>query len=79
MHGVKCIEFTAVKSEVRLIYIYIDITGIDLFDRIVSMACAKVRLRCSWILLVLIYLNKMWVWQLPELNSDLHGYNWYCS
>ena len=50
----KCIEFTAVEREVRLICIYIDITGIYLFDQIVSMACAKVRLRCSWILLVLI-------------------------
>ena len=55
----KCIEFTAVKREVRLICIYIDITGIDLFHQIVSMACAKGRLRCSWILLVLIFFNKM--------------------
>ena len=52
----KCIEFTAVKSEVRMICIHMDITGIDLFDQIVSMACTKVRLMCSWILLVLIYL-----------------------
>ena len=53
----KCIELTVVKSEVRMIYIdlHMDITGIDLFDQIVSMACTKVRLICSWILLVLIY------------------------
>ena len=77
----KCIEFTAVKSEVTLICIYMDITCIDLFDQIVSMACAKVRLRCSWILdlWVLIYLNKMWVWHVPELDLYLHGYHWYCS
>ena len=43
----KCIEFTAVKSEVRLTWTYIDITGIDLFDQIVGMVCAKVRLGCS--------------------------------
>ena len=53
----KCIEFTAVKSEVRMTCIHMDITGIDLFDQIVSMACTKVRLMCSWILLVLIFLN----------------------
>ena len=38
-----------------------DITGIDLFDQKVGMAYANVRHRCSWILLVLIYLIKMWV------------------
>ena len=38
---------------------YIDITGIDLFDQNMCMACAKVRLRFLWILLVLIYLIKM--------------------
>ena len=36
-----CIEFTAVKSEIRLIWTYMDITGIDLFDQIVGMACAR--------------------------------------
>ena len=49
----KCIEFTAVKIEIRLICVYIDITGIDLFDQIVSMACAKVRLRSTWLSSVL--------------------------
>ena len=29
----------------------INITGIDLFDLNVGTVCAKVRLRCSWILL----------------------------
>ena len=37
--------------------IFMDITDIDLFDQIVG---AKVKLRCSWISLVLIYLIKMW-------------------
>ena len=55
----KCVEFTAVKSEVRLIWTYMDITGIDLFDQTVGMVCAKVRLRCSRISPVLIYLIKM--------------------
>ena len=40
---------------------FMDITGIDLFDQNVGMACAEVRHRCSWISLVLIYLIKMWV------------------
>ena len=35
-----------------------DITGFDLFDQNMSMAHAKVRLRYSWISLVLIYLIK---------------------
>ena len=33
---------------------YKDITGIDLLDQNVIMVCAEVRLRCSWISLVLI-------------------------
>ena len=33
-----------------------DISGIDLFDQNVGMACARIRLRFSWISLVLIYL-----------------------
>ena len=33
-----------------------DISSIDLFDQIVDLVCAKVRLRCSWISLMLIYL-----------------------
>ena len=40
---------------------FMDIIGIDLFDQNVSMTCAEVRLRCLWILLVLIYLIKMFV------------------
>ena len=35
---------------------FMDIIGIDLFDQNVSMTCAEVRLRCLWILLVLIFL-----------------------
>ena len=38
---------------------FMDITGIDLFDQNVGMTCAEVRLRCSWISLVMIYLSKM--------------------
>ena len=33
-----------------------DISGIDLFDQNVGMAFARIRLRCSWISLMLIYL-----------------------
>ena len=40
---------------------FMDITGIDLFDQNVGMTCAKVKLRCIGISLVLIYLIKMWV------------------
>ena len=40
---------------------FIDISGIDLFDQNVGMAYANVRHRCSWISVVLIYLIKMWV------------------
>ena len=46
-------EFTTVKSEVRLIWTYMDITGIDLFDQIVGMACARVGLRSTWLSLAL--------------------------
>ena len=38
-----------------------DSSGIDLSDQNMSMAYAKVGLRCSWILLILIYLIYMWV------------------
>ena len=51
---------------------FFDITGIDLFDQIRDMACAEIRLRCSWELLVLIYLIKMWVWHVPMLGSDVY-------
>ena len=58
---------------------FMDITGIDLFDQNVgrSMACAGARLRCSWISLVLIYLIKMWIWHVQRLDTDVHGYHWY--
>ena len=60
-------------------HVFMDIAGIDLFDQnqIVDLVCAKVRLRCSWISVVLIYLIKMLVWHVPELDSDVHGYHWY--
>ena len=32
---------------------------------------------CTGISLVLIYLNKMWVWHVPILDSDLHRCHWY--
>ena len=35
---------------------FMTIIGIDLFDQNMGMAYAEVRLKCSWILLVLIYL-----------------------
>ena len=35
------------------VQMFMDITGIDLFDEIVGMECAKHRLRCLWILFVL--------------------------
>ena len=50
---------------------------IDLFDHNVGMVCAKVRLRCSCISLVLIYLITMWVWHVSNLDSDVHSYHWY--
>ena len=45
---------------------FMDITSTDLFDQNVGMACAIVRLRCSWTLLVLIYFIKMWVMAYAE-------------
>ena len=56
---------------------FMDITGIDLFDQKVVMTCAEARLRSLWISLVLIYLIKMWVWHMQMLDSDVHGYYWY--
>ena len=41
---------------------FMDINSSDLFDQNVDMTFANVRLRCSWISIVLIYLIKMWVW-----------------
>ena len=55
---------------------FMDITGIDLFDQNVDLACAEVRLRCSWISLVLIYLIKMWILHVLRLDTDVHGYHW---
>ena len=56
---------------------FMEIIGIDLFDQNVDVACLKIRLRCSWISLVLIYLIKMWMWHVLRLGSDVHGYHWY--
>ena len=56
---------------------FIDISGIDLFDRNVGMACAKIRFRCSWKSLVLIELIKMFLWHVLKLDTDVHGYHWY--
>ena len=56
---------------------FIDITGIDLFDQNVGMVCAEVRVTCSWLSLVLIYLIKMCLWQVLKLESHVHGYHWY--
>ena len=49
---------------------FIDITGIDLFNQNVDLACVEVRHGCSWISLVLIYWIKMWVLRF-SLNRDL--------
>ena len=56
---------------------FIDIIGIDLFDRNVGIACAKIRFRCSWVSLVLIELIKMQVRWAKKLDSDAHGYHRY--
>ena len=56
---------------------FIDIIGIDLFDRNVGIACAKIRFRCSWVSLVLIELIKMQVRWAKKLDSDAHGYHGY--
>ena len=54
-----------------------DITGIELFDQNVDLACAEVRHRCLWISLVLIYLIKMWIWRVLRLDTDVYGYHSY--
>ena len=54
-----------------------EITGIDLFDLNVGMACANVRFRCLLISLALIYLIKIWVWHVLKLDSDVHANHWY--
>ena len=52
----------------------VDSRSIGLFDHNVGMACAKGRLRCSWISMVLIYLINMGVRHVPQLDSDVHAY-----
>ena len=59
-------------TKVRLRYSWISVVLIYLIQ-----ICIKVRLRCSWISVVLIYLIQMWVWHMPKLDSDIHGYHWY--
>ena len=54
---------------------FMDITGIDLFDQNVDLACTEVRHRCSWISLVLIFFIKMWIWHVLGLGLDVHGYH----
>ena len=56
---------------------FMHITVINLFDHNVGMTCAKVRIRCSYILLVLIYLITMSVWHVPKLDLDVHSYHCY--
>ena len=56
---------------------FMHITVINLFDHNVGMTCAKVTLRCSFMSLLLIYLITMWVWHVPKLDLDVHGYHWY--
>ena len=45
-----------------------EVTGIDLFDLNVGMACANVRLRCTIISLALIYLIKIGIWHVLKLD-----------
>ena len=56
---------------------FMNITGIDLFDQNVGMACTEVRHRCSWLPLVLIYLIKIHVRWANKFDSDIDGYQWY--
>ena len=56
---------------------FMEITGIDLFDQNVGMACVNVRLRSLLKSLVLIYLIKMRVWHVPKLDLDVHAHHWY--
>ena len=51
---------------------FMEITGIDLFDQNVGMTFANARLRYSWISIVLIYLIKMWVWHVSMLDSEVY-------
>ena len=55
---------------------FMNITGIDLFDQNAGMACTEVRHRCSWLSLVLIYLIKMqvrWANKLSQIHMDITG------
>ena len=54
-----------------------DSTSIGIFDQNMGIGSTQVRLRCSWISLLLIYLIKMWVWHMPKLDLDVHRYDWY--
>ena len=45
-----------------------EVTGIDLFDLNVGMACANVRLRCAIISLTLIYLIKIGILHVLKLD-----------
>ena len=50
---------------------FMEITGIDLFNLKVGMACANDRLRCLLVSIILIYLIKMWVWHVSMLDSEV--------
>ena len=56
---------------------FMDITGIDLFNRNVGLTFAEVRFRSPWISLVLIYLIKMKVRHVLRLDADVPRYHWY--
>ena len=48
-----------------------EITSIDLFDLNVGMTCANVRLRCSKISPVLIYLIKIGMWYVAMMFMNI--------
>ena len=50
-----------------------EITSIDLFDLNVGMTCANVRLRCSKISPVLIYLIKIGMWYVAMMFMNIAG------
>ena len=45
-----------------------EVTGIDLFDLHVGMACANVRLKCAITSLALIYLITIGIWHVLKLD-----------
>ena len=47
---------------------FMNITDIDLFDQIVGMVCANIRLRRSLISLALIDLIKLGIWHVLKLD-----------